>query len=162
MQGITIAMKGRDWVISQQNMTETRKRNTQEELEKMSMGKFTFRGLFKNKQEIDAQIILMEKEIVQCNMDIEDLNKLLSFITILQGQSLIDKFKHSKIIRYVQMIKHVSVKECFNAQQQAIMFKELLDMHMDRTKPEMPEEFRPKEVEPASLDQPVQTDSDLN
>ncbi len=48
----------------------------------MSLGKFTFRGLFKNKQETDAQIILMEKEIVQCNMDIEDLNKLLTFITI--------------------------------------------------------------------------------
>jgi len=81
----------------------------------MSMGKFTFRGLFKNKQETDAQIILMEKEIVQCNMDIEDLNKLLVFITILQGESLIDKFKHHKVVRYVQMIKAISLKEVHNS-----------------------------------------------
>jgi hypothetical protein len=44
-------------------------------------------------------------------MDIEDLNKLLVFITILQGESLIDKFKHHKVVRYVQMIKAMSLKE---------------------------------------------------
>lgn len=114
----------------------------------MSLGKFTFRGLFKNKQDMDAMIILMEKEIVQCNMDLEDLQKLLIFITILQGQSSIDKFKQHKIIRYIQMIKMMSIREVQNAGLQATMAKEILDMHIDRTIPEAP--LRP-ETTPAEV-----------
>lgn len=109
------AMAGRDKMILMQQKCEEKKRDKQTELDKMSMGKTTLKSFFKSKSTIEKDILNYQADIEQLNIDIEEYRKLVSFITIYQGQLAIEKFKRIKVTQYMKVLNSFSVKEISNA-----------------------------------------------
>lgn len=130
IDGIRRAMAGRDMITKLQQGCEQKKRECQQELEKVSMGKFTFRSMLKSQQEKDAHMIELEAKIQQCNYDFEEYRKLLNFLTIFQGQTSVELFKKHKVAQYVKMIKMLSIKTVANAELAAQLNKTVLDLHL--------------------------------
>ena len=91
--GMLNAMKGREAVMKRQLATESKKRDDNSELEKLSLGKTTMRSFFKSKEGKEKDILKYQASIEQCNQDIEEYRKLLNFITVYQGHYAIEKFK---------------------------------------------------------------------
>jgi hypothetical protein len=112
--GMLNAMKGRDIVMKKQLATEGKKRDDQEELEKMSLGKATLKSFFKSKQGKEQDILRLQADIERANVDIEEYRKLISFIVVYQGQFAIEKFKKDKISQYSRMLHQMSVKSVHN------------------------------------------------
>jgi hypothetical protein len=77
--------------------TESKKRDDQEELEKMSLGKTTLKSFFKSKTGKEQEILNLQAQIEQANVDIEEYRKLINFITVYQGHFAIEKFKKDKV-----------------------------------------------------------------
>lgn len=76
------AIKGRDDVIRRQAETESKKRDEQEELDKLTMGKTTLKSFFKSKEGKENDIKLLQKSIKTCDFLIEEYKKLINFITV--------------------------------------------------------------------------------
>lgn len=76
------AIKGRDDVIRRLAETESKKRNEQEELDKLTMGKTTLKSFFKSKEGKENDIKLLQKSIKTCDFLIEEYKKLINFITV--------------------------------------------------------------------------------
>ena len=84
-KGMVDAMNGRE---TQQKlhmkMTEKR-REKQEELDKMTLGKTTLKSFFKSKNTIERDILNYQHAIDQLNIDLEEQSRLINFITIYHG-----------------------------------------------------------------------------
>jgi hypothetical protein len=76
------AIKGRDDVIRRLAETESKKRDEQEELDKLTMGKTTLKSFFKSKEGKENDIKLLQKSIKTCDFLIEEYKKLINFITV--------------------------------------------------------------------------------
>jgi hypothetical protein len=76
------AIKGRDDVIRRLADTESKKRDEQEELDKLTMGKTTLKSFFKSKEGKENDIKLLQKSIKTCDFLIEEYKKLINFITV--------------------------------------------------------------------------------
>jgi len=76
------AIKGRDDVIRRLAETESKKRDEQEELDKLTMGKTTLKSFFKSKEGKENDIKLLQKSIKTCDILIEEYKKLINFITV--------------------------------------------------------------------------------
>lgn len=76
------AIKGRDDVIKRLAETESKKRDEQEELDKLTMGKTTLKSFFKSKEGKENDIKLLQKSIKTCDFLIEEYKKLINFITV--------------------------------------------------------------------------------
>ena len=122
------AMKGRENVMKAQIYTEGRKRDDQEELEKLSLGKTTLKSFFKSKSGKEQDILKYQAAIEQANVDIEEYRKLLNFISIYQGQWAIDKFKKDKIHQYQKMLYLMSVRSIANAHMFAQLSHQILEL----------------------------------
>lgn len=85
IEGIRSAMAGRDMIMKRQAALIKRDAELKDDMAKLSSGKFSFKALFKNKNEIDAMVIGMEKESNLAQSDNESYDRLLHFLTILQG-----------------------------------------------------------------------------
>lgn len=92
------AMKGREIVVKKCTDAENKKRDDNEELEKLSLGKTTLKSFFKSKTGKEKDILNLQANIEQANQDIENYRRLINFITIYHGQLAIDKFKKDKCI----------------------------------------------------------------
>merc|ERR1712127_95945 len=113
--GMLNAMKGRDLVMKRQMATEGRKRDDQQELEKLSLGKTTLKSFFKSKTGKEQDILNLQSKIEVANVDIEDFRKLINFITIYHGSLAIDKFKKQKMQQYRKMLQNMSTRSINNA-----------------------------------------------
>ena len=76
------AIKGRDDVIRRLAETESKKRDEQEELDKLTMGKTTLKSFFKSKEGKENDIKLLQKSIKTCDFLVEEYKKLINFITV--------------------------------------------------------------------------------
>jgi len=76
------AIKGREDVIRRLAETESKKRDEQEELDKLTMGKTTLKSFFKSKEGKENDIKLLQKSIKTCDFLIEEYKKLINFITV--------------------------------------------------------------------------------
>ena len=126
VKGMLDAMQGRDKIISLQLKAEEKKRDKQTELDKMSMGRTTLKSFFKSKSTIEKDILVYQSDIEQLAVDIEEYRKLISFITIYQGQLAIEKFKRIKVGQYVRVLNAFAVKEISNAHLQATLAHSIL------------------------------------
>merc|ERR1740117_120668 len=102
-------MKGRDLVMKRQIATEGRKRDDQQELEKLSLGKTTLKSFFKSKDGKEKDILRLQASIEQANVEIEEFRKLMNFITVYQGQFAIEKFEKD-ILRLQASIEQANVE----------------------------------------------------
>lgn len=59
IKGIADALSGREFVVKQQYGTESKKRNDQQELEKLSLGKKTLKTFFKSKTSKESDIVTL-------------------------------------------------------------------------------------------------------
>lgn len=82
IQGMLNAIKGRDDVIRRLAETESKKRDEQEELDKLTMGKTTLKSFFKSKEGKENDIKLLQKSIKTCDFLIVEYRKLINFITV--------------------------------------------------------------------------------
>jgi hypothetical protein len=82
IQGMLNAIKGRDDVIRRLADTENKKRDEQEELDKLTMGKTTLKSFFKSKEGKENDIKLLQKSIKTCDFLIVEYRKLINFITV--------------------------------------------------------------------------------
>jgi len=82
IQGMLNAIKGRDDVIRRLAETENKKRDEQEELDKLTMGKTTLKSFFKSKEGKENDIKLLQKSIKTCDFLIVEYRKLINFITV--------------------------------------------------------------------------------
>lgn len=57
LKGLNEALLGREQVVKQQSATESKKRNDQYELEKLSQGKTTLKSIFKSKSSKENDIL---------------------------------------------------------------------------------------------------------
>ncbi len=76
------AIKGRNDVIRRLAESESKKRDEQEELDKLTMGKTTLKSFFKSKEGKENDIKLLQKSIKTCDFLIEEYKKLINFITV--------------------------------------------------------------------------------
>lgn len=65
--------------------TEAKKRNDQQELEKLNLGKKTLKSIFKSKSSKENDMLNLQANIEVANKDIEDYKKLINFLTIYHG-----------------------------------------------------------------------------
>ena len=96
LEGARDAMVGRQNLLDQLINLESKKREKQQELEKMSTGKTTLKSFFKSKSTIEKDIGLYTQEVEQMTKDIEDYRKLINFVTIYHGNMAIELFKQNK------------------------------------------------------------------
>lgn len=115
IQGMIDAIKGREAVMKKQINCESKRRDNQEELEKLSLGKTTLKSFFKSKTGKEQDILNLQSKIEGANVDIEDFRKLINFITIYHGSLAIDKFKKQKMQQYRKMLQNMSTRSINNA-----------------------------------------------
>lgn len=115
IQGMIDAVKGREAVMKKQIALENKRRDDQEELEKLSLGKTTLKSFFKSKTGKEADILALQSKIEQANVDIEDYRRLINFITIYHGQLAIDKFKRQKSEQYKKMLQNMATRSINNS-----------------------------------------------
>ena len=113
--GMLNAMKTKDAVVKRQLVVEGNKKDDQEELEKLSLGKTTLKSFWKSKDSKEKDIIRLQAQIEQANVEIEEYRKLINFITVYQGHYAIEKFKKDKINQYTRMLQQMAVKSVHNA-----------------------------------------------
>ena len=65
--------------------TEAKKRNDQQELEKLNLGKKTLKSIFKSKSSKENDMLNLQANIEVANKDIDDYKKLINFLTIYHG-----------------------------------------------------------------------------
>jgi len=126
--GMLNAMKGRDIVMKRQLTTEGKKRDDQEELEKLSLGKTTLKSFFKSKAGKEQDQIRLQAQIEAANVEIEEYRKLNNFITVYQGHYAIDKFKKDKIAQYTRMLQQMAVKSVHNANLFSQLSNQILEL----------------------------------
>lgn len=114
MKGMLDGLIGRENVMRQQIAAEQKRRDNQLELDKLEMGKTSFKNFFKSKDSKDNSKITLKAQIEAAAHSIEDYRKLTNFITILHGLVVIDKFKKTKVTQYKRMLRAFSVREITN------------------------------------------------
>lgn len=126
--GARDAMDGREKVVEQQQALESKKKDKQTELEKMSLGKTTMKSLFKSKSTIEKDIVVYQQEIEALTHEIEEYRKLINFITIYHGHMAIEKYKTNKVSQYMHMLNNFAVREISNAHLAATLYHGLLEL----------------------------------
>jgi len=114
MKGLLTALTGRENVMRAQMACEQKRRENQTELDKLEMGKTSFKNFFKSKSSKDTSKLTLKADIEAANHTIEDYRKLVNFITIQHGHMTIDKFKSHKTEQYKRMLRQFSVREITN------------------------------------------------
>lgn len=111
IKGMNEALQGREQVVKMLSATEAKKRNDQQELEKLNLGKKTLKSIFKSKSSKENDMLNLQANIEVANKDIEDYKKLINFLTIYHGQVAIQKFKKEKASQYFKILSGVGAKE---------------------------------------------------
>lgn len=74
--GMLNALKGRELVAKRQQVCESKKRDDQDELEKLSQGKTTLKSFYKGAAAKEQDKLNLTQSLEQVNQDIEDFSKL--------------------------------------------------------------------------------------
>lgn len=106
--------------------TETKKRDDQKEMTKLSEGKTTLKSVFKSKSKKEESILNLKSNIEVADNEIADFKKLTSFLSIYHGQVAIPKFKLAKSKIYLKNLNSFCVKEISNAHVIATLYHGLL------------------------------------
>merc|ERR1719197_1977956 len=100
--------------MRQQISAESKRRDNQSELDKLEMGKTSFKNFFKSKDSKEKSKQDLRAQIDSANHMIDDYRKLVNFVTIMHGHLVIDKFKSTKVVQYKRMLRGFSVCEITN------------------------------------------------
>jgi len=100
IKAIVNAIAQRDAFERLLKKTETKKANTQSDLENVNQGKKTVRTLFKNQQDASG----MMNSIESAEKELENLETLITILTIYLGEHVIPKFKKEKLKIYHKLM----------------------------------------------------------
>jgi hypothetical protein len=100
IKAIVNAIAQRDAFERLLKKTETKKANTQSDLENVNQGKKTVRTLFKNQQDASG----MMNSIESAEKELENLETLITILTIYLGEQVIPKFKKDKLKIYHKLM----------------------------------------------------------
>ena len=93
ISGMYDSLQGREGVMKAQLNTESKKREDQKELDKLTQGKQTIKAFFKSKSQKESNILTLQASIEIGTQEIADFKKLINFLTIYHGEVAIQKFK---------------------------------------------------------------------
>eukprot|EP00344_Euplotes_crassus_P012003 CAMPEP_0196997862 /NCGR_PEP_ID=MMETSP1380-20130617/3374_1 /TAXON_ID=5936 /ORGANISM="Euplotes crassus, Strain CT5" /LENGTH=133 /DNA_ID=CAMNT_0042414227 /DNA_START=281 /DNA_END=677 /DNA_ORIENTATION=+ len=79
------AISQKDILQGMKNKSESKKRSSQSELDKLNAGKKTFRSLFKSASQKATQITTLTQTIAQCGIDIENYEKAIVLVEMYLG-----------------------------------------------------------------------------
>jgi len=128
MKGMLDALTGRESVMKQQISMEQKKRDNEAELGKLETGKTSMKNFFKSKNSKETSKVSITAEIALQAAGVDDYRKLVGFITILQGQIAIDRFKRDKVCQYKRMLRGFSVREITNQHLMANLCHHILQL----------------------------------
>lgn len=111
IKAIVNAIAQRDAFERLLKKTETKKANTQSDLENVNQGKKTVRTLFKSQNDASG----MMNSIESAEKELENLEVLINIITIYLGEQVIPKFKKDKLKIYHKLMQQFTVIEINNA-----------------------------------------------
>ena len=102
--------------------TESKKANTQADLENVNMGKKTIRTILKDEKDSGV----MQTKIEVAEKEIENIETLINIITIYLGEKIIPVFKKEKLKIYHKLMQQFTVIEINNAHQTASFWSNVL------------------------------------
>jgi hypothetical protein len=102
--------------------TEKKKANNEADLDNVNAGKKTIRTMFKDEK--DSSKIQTQIEVTAKEMD--NLETLISLITIYLGEKIIPQFKKDKLKIYHKLMQQFTVIEINNAHQTASFWSNVL------------------------------------
>jgi len=111
--------------------TETKKANTEADLDNVNAGKKTIRTIFKDEK--DQGKLQTNIEIAAKEMD--NLETLISIITIYLGEKIIPTFKKEKLKIYHKLMQQFTVIEINNAHQTASFWSNVLSNPLVKNAP---------------------------
>lgn len=114
MKGMLDALLGREGIMRMQINSENQRRTDQNEVDKLDMGKTSFKNFFKSKDSKEKSKQDLRAKIDSANHMIDDYRKLVNFVTIMHGALVIDRFKSTKVTQYKRMLRQFSVREITN------------------------------------------------
>jgi hypothetical protein len=102
--------------------TETKKSNTQTDLENVNQGKKTIRTLLKNEKDAGG----LQSTIENTEKELENLDTIIAILTSYMGEQVIPKFKKEKLKIYHKLMQQFTVIEINNAHQTASFWSTVL------------------------------------
>ncbi|CDW87092.1 px domain containing protein [Stylonychia lemnae] len=122
LQALQVALTTREQVESQIKKMESKKKNTQADLENVNQGKKTIRTLLKSDKDTNGMLSTIENS----EREIDNLQSLLEVISIHLGEIIIPKFKQEKIKVYQRIMQQFNIMEINNAHQTASFWSKVL------------------------------------
>lgn len=116
------AVKTRTEVMVKLRELESKKRDTQKDMENVSTGKKTVTTLFKNQDDVGG----MANKIEGHGREIEATAKLLDLLSLYLGSKVIIAFKKEKLGLYHRILKQFTVIEIQNAHAMAGFWSKVL------------------------------------
>lgn len=122
IKAIVIAIAAKENFEKMLKKTETKKANTQADLENVNMGKKTIRTIFKDEKDSST----LQNKIEVAEQELENLESLLSVLNIYLGERIIPQFKRDKLKIYHKLMQQFTVIEINNAHQTASFWSNVL------------------------------------
>jgi hypothetical protein len=131
IKAVVNAIAAKDSYEKMLKKTETKKANTEADLDNVNAGKKTIRTIFKDEK--DQGKLQTNIEIAAKEMD--NLETLISIITIYLGEKIIPTFKKEKLKIYHKLMQQFTVIEINNAHQTASFWSNVLSNPLVKNAP---------------------------
>ena len=111
--------------------TESKKANTEADLDNVNAGKKTMRTIFKDEKDSSK----LQTTIEVTAKELDNLEVLISLITIYLGEKIIPQFKKDKLKIYLKLMQQFTVIEINNAHQTASFWSNVLSNPLVKNAP---------------------------
>ena len=128
IEAIMEAISMKEAMVSRKDKSASKKKHNQKDLEKISQGQFTMKGLFKNKEaKANTQQQLLS-EISMAEIDIVNYDILRNFLVIYLAEIAIPSFKVVKMNGYFNSMTNFCLEEISNAQKHQDTWSDFIEV----------------------------------
>jgi chemotaxis protein histidine kinase CheA len=131
IKAVVNAIAHRDNFEGMLKKTEKKKANTEADLDNVNAGKKTIRTIFKDEKDSTR----MQTTIEVTAKELDNLETLISIITIYLGEKIIPQFKKDKLKIYHKLMQQFTVIEINNAHQTASFWSNVLSNPLVKNAP---------------------------
>ena len=124
LQALAETIVQRDIIEKDIKKLESKKKNTQSDLDHVQTGKKTIRTILKTEKDTGTMV----NSIEHTEKELENLQALLELVTIYLGEEVIPLFKNEKLNVYSRLMQQFNVMEINNAHQIASFWSNVLSI----------------------------------